>query len=556
MSVWKVGEGMSARRAIYLPAALTTLIVLSLSLVSCLPEQSDVSDSTGDSTDGPARTEAQTLHERTTGSTGGTSSGAQPDPRQALVPIAHLSSQMESVTTEELLQNQDLLVAKESAQLATEQLGAGASEVRNTRSHELDHDSETVERVSRTPGSIGLVPWDAVTPEVTALAVEGVSVLESEGQDSRDYPLASDAASKAQAAPTEGPDPEKLRRVVVGGDVVMDRGMVYTTLRQNKGLQFPLDGGYAAITKRTPQQSGASEFGVINKFEAERRGESGAVREYLNAADLTLANLENPIVQDATWHPNAPMFTGDPQLLPVLEDAGLDGVTLANNHMLDAGASGIGETRNYLREAGISYAGAGEDLDESREPMVFDLDGLKIGVLSYQGVPYYEWIWAGEQSPGTAPLQKDLVVEDVRELKNEVDVVMVMPHWGAEYTATPEPQQMELARAATEAGADLVVGGHAHWPKGMEVRQEKPIFYGTGNFLFDQSWSLETSTGIFAEITLYEERVIQAKPVPFVILDRSQPNFLLPQGGGNQALEKIYASSLGEEFEAYDSSPR
>jgi poly-gamma-glutamate synthesis protein (capsule biosynthesis protein) len=105
-----------------------------------------------------------------------------------------------------------------------------------------------------------------------------------------------------------------------------------------------------------------------------------------------------------------------------------------------------------------------------------------------------------------------------------------------------------------DAGADLVVGGHAHWPKGIEVYEGKPIFYGVGNFLLDQSWSEETSTGIFAEITLYGDRVVQIRPVPFILLDYAQPNFLTRSGGGNRALRKVYSASLGPEFEAYGPS--
>ncbi|MDP9454980.1 MAG: hypothetical protein CYG60_05990 [Actinobacteria bacterium] len=102
-----------------------------------------------------------------------------------------------------------------------------------------------------------------------------------------------------------------------------------------------------------------------------------------------------------------------------------------------------------------------------------------------------------------------------------------------------------------DAGADLIVGNHAHWPKGTELYRGKPVFYGTGDFLFDQSWSEETSTGIFAEITLYGDRVVQARPVPFVLLDYAQPNFLVPEAGGDRALDKVYKASLGAEFEAY-----
>jgi poly-gamma-glutamate synthesis protein (capsule biosynthesis protein) len=237
--------------------------------------------------------------------------------------------------------------------------------------------------------------------------------------------------------------------------------------------------------------------------------------------------------------------------MPVLRQTGLDGVTLGNNHVLDAGTSGLRETLVHLDDAGISHAGAGMDLAEAREPMIFDLGGTEIGVLSYHGVPSYQWTWATEAYPGTAPLLKKFMREDVERLRREVDLVAVMPHWGMEYTATPEPGQVEFAHAAVDAGADLVIGGHAHWPKGIEVYRGAPIYYGVGNFLLDQSWSEETSTGIFAEITLYKDRVVQTEPVPFIVLDMAQPNFLLPDAGGDRALRKIHKASLGPEFAVY-----
>ncbi|MDQ3942210.1 MAG: CapA family protein, partial [Actinomycetota bacterium] len=350
---------------------------------------------------------------------------------------------------------------------------------------------------------------------------------------------------------TAGPDPGELRRVVVAGDIVLDRGQSFMVIQQNLGLDFPLDGGYAAITGRTLEPNPYNESELVHQFTAERRGGAGEVREYLRSADLTLANFENPVLENAVWHPDEPTFTGDLRLLPILGQAGIDGVTLANNHILDAGVPGLEETLGHLEDAGIAHAGAGLDLEAAREPIIFDLGGLKIGVLSYQGVPGYEWAWATPSVPGTAPLQEEVVREDVRRLRPEVDLVIVMPHWGIEYIATPEPGQVQLAHAAIDAGADLVVGDHAHWPKGIEVYEGKPIFYGTGNFLFDQSWSEETSTGIFAEVILYKDRVVQARPVPFIILDYAQPNFLVPEAGGDRALEKIFSASLGPEFEAY-----
>jgi poly-gamma-glutamate synthesis protein (capsule biosynthesis protein) len=411
---------------------------------------------------------------------------------------------------------------------------------------DFDSVDTVIDHVSRTPDAIGLVPWDEVNPQVKALAVEGESLLKPGAANPESYPLRSGSATV--------PDPEELRQIVVAGDVVMDRGMPYVVFEEGRGIDFPLDGGYAAVTNRALVPNPYSESNFIHEFEAEHRGESGAVRKYLQRADLALANLENPVLENATYHPEDPTFHGDLRLLPVLEKAGIDGVTLGNNHILDAGIPGLEETLGHLKDVEISHVGAGRNLEAAREPMIFDLGGTKVGVLNYQGVPSYEWAWATENIPGTAPLQEKVMREDIENLRPKVDIVVVMPHWGREYITEPEQEQVELARAAVDAGADLFVGGHAHWPKGTEVYRGKPIFYGTGNFLFDQAWSEETSTGIFADITLYKDSIVQARPIPFIILDRSQPNFLVPEAGGERALNTIFSASSGPEFEAYEGS--
>ena len=447
----------------------------------------------------------------------------------------------EGVSVRELSQVSGLAVPQGSVDTAEQSLDDPALRSFESAGAVVDH-------VGRTPDAVGLVPWDAVGPEVRALALDGRTLLEPGAGRSEDYALGPEDATV--------PDPEGLRRIVIGGDIVLDRGQNYMVIQQGAGIDFPMDGGYAAITGRVPEASIYSETGTIHQFTAARTGGAGAVRDYLSGADLTLANFENPVIEAAVWHPDATTFTGDLRLMPVLDQAGIDGVTLGNNHILDAGTSGLEETLGHLDAAGIARAGAGMDLASAREPMIFELGGTTVGVLSYLDVPSYQWAWATGSAPGTAPLKEDVMREDIDRLREEADVVIVMPHWGVEYTATPEPGQVDLAHAALDAGADLLVGGHAHWPKGVELHDGKPIFYGVGNFLLDQSWSEETSTGIFAEITLYEDEVIQTRAVPFVLLDYAQPNFLLPEAGGNRALRKIYNASLGPEFEAYKGSAR
>ena len=464
---------------------------------------------------------------------------AASEPARSLVPITHLTSTRESVSTEDLSQARNLSVPRSYQVAAQELLDSSEFEGFHSADAVIDH-------VSRTPGATGLVPFDEVEPRVKALAVDGEPLLEADAGDPQDYPLSPDDAT--------GPDPDELRRLVVAGDIVLDRGQNYMVIQQGMGLDFPLDGGYAAVTSRVPESSYYSETGVIHQFTAERRGGAGEVREYLHSADLTLANLENPVIDAAVWHPEGTTFTGEPDLLPILDQAGIDGVTLGNNHILDAGVAGLRETRVHLENAGISYAGAGMDLAEAREPMIFELGETRVGVLSYHGVPYYDWSWATETAPGTAPLQEDIMTEDIERLRPEVDLLVVMPHWGKEYMATPEPNQVKLAHAAIDAGADVLIGGHAHWPKGIEMYKGRPIYYGVGNFLLDQSWSEETSTGIFTEVTLYEDEVIQTRPVPFIMLDYAQPNFLVPEAGGDRALRNIFSASLGPEFESYKAS--
>jgi hypothetical protein len=515
-------------------AVIAVLFCLSPLLFACSSEQPEGESGGGNASgDSPGKQAGGGGKEDAQEPSGGAD---RAEPPAALVPIAHLSSTREDVSMRDLSEARQLAVARESREEA-------GGLVDRTEFQGFDSVEAVVDHVSETPGALGLVPWDEVGPRVKALSVDGKALLDPDSDGAEAYPLKPEGGTV--------PDPGKLRRMVAGGDIVLDRGQYYVVIRRGMGIDFPLDGGYAAVTSRTAEQSAYSETGIIHQFTAERTGDAGAVREYLSGADLTLANFENPVISDSVYHPDATTFTGDLRLMPELDQAGIDGVTLGNNHILDAGTTGLEETMGHLDDAGIAHAGAGMDLAQAREPMIFDVGGTKIGVLSYMGVPNYDWAWATKTAPGTAPLLQNLMEEDIKRLRPKVDLVVVSPHWGIEYMATPEPEQVKLAHAAVDAGADIFIGGHAHWPKGIEMYKGKPIYYGVGNFLLDQSWSEETSTAIFADVTLYGDEVVQTRPVPFIILDRAQPNFLTPGGGGNRALRNVYAASLGPEFESY-----
>ena len=123
------------------------------------------------------------------------------------------------------------------------------------------------------------------------------------------------------------------------------------------------------------------------------------------------------------------------------------------------------------------------------------------------------------------------------------DVVIVYPHWGTEYTPKPFAGQQALARAVIDAGADMVIGNHAHWVGAMEVYKGKPIWYALGNFVFDQDWSEPTMEGITLELTFDGADLVQVRMRPHVILDKAQPNFMDPAGTGRVVMGQLFDAS-------------
>ena len=129
--------------------------------------------------------------------------------------------------------------------------------------------------------------------------------------------------------------------------------------------------------------------------------------------------------------------------------------------------------------------------------------------------------------------------------KAGADIVIVFPHWGIEYRATPTAAQKRLAHAAIDAGADLVIGNHPHWAEAMEVYKGKPIWYALGNFVFDQTWSEPTMEGITLELTFNGTKLVQVRMRPHLILDRAQPNFMNPATDGKVVMSQVFNASKG-----------
>lgn len=202
--------------------------------------------------------------------------------------------------------------------------------------------------------------------------------------------------------------------------------------------------------------------------------------------------------------------------------AGYDVMSHAANHIKDGGDQAMLDTIANLKGAGVFTAGSGRTIAEARNAAVIEHNGVRFALLAYDDIaPYYH---ATATAPGAAPLDAATIAQDIEWARaSSADVVVVLPHWGVEYTSVPTERQRAFARAAITAGADLIVGNHPHWVQGHEEIDGVFVAYALGNFVFDQDWSLETQQGALLEVTFTGTRMTGARYIPIHVYDRFQP---------------------------------
>jgi hypothetical protein len=385
---------------------------------------------------------------------------------------------------------------------------------------------------------LAFVRADAVAPNVRALGWEGRALF-GVGRVRRTADWALTARLPRNPGGGSAFDAAGTWALVAGGDILLDRGVARAVKILGRGVDFPFSGGTADITSRYC----CSAFGW-RLPRAERTGHAGAMRSLLRGADLAVANFENPAPDTFRYHTHGTVFSADPALIAGLRNAGIDAVSIANNHIGDAGRLGVVQTRRNLARFGILAAGAGGDAAQAHAPALLHADGVTVALLGYDSIaPAYS---ARASTPGSARLSVGALRSDIAAARRAgAQVVIVYPHWGTEYDPTPFGGQRALARAAIDAGADMVIGNHAHWAGAMEVYRGRPIWYALGNFVFDQTWSEPTMEGLTLELTFRGRTLVQAWMHPHLILDGAQPNFLDPSSDGRVVLGQVFAASKG-----------
>jgi poly-gamma-glutamate synthesis protein (capsule biosynthesis protein) len=382
---------------------------------------------------------------------------------------------------------------------------AGVSAEEITPSETVPDYASLVTKVAEIHGAVAVVPLDQITLDVAVLNIEG------------DNPLM-----------TAGTDSAPMTRIGFGGDILFGR-KVGNRMRAYEDYTFPML----------------------------------QLKDVFQTFDLTICNWEcfvsETIVPPEVLNPD-PLasildFVTVPEAIEGVKIAGVDAVSMANNHAFYSSAgfpdSAYFDTARYLDDKGLPHFGAGRNLEEARQAFTTEINGVTIAIFGVDGVtanvdypdegPGPTTI-ATESSAGTNPLVLSNIVEDIKRLRADHDVVIPFFHMGKQYVWLPQPFAVDVTRACIDAGATAVVTSHPHTIMGMEVYKGKPIFHAIGNLVYDQMFSVDTRTGYILDMTLKGKDVVNFRIHGFENFDYCQGR-LMPQGENAALLNRFWRST-------------
>ncbi|MES2023702.1 MAG: CapA family protein [Patescibacteria group bacterium] len=260
------------------------------------------------------------------------------------------------------------------------------------------------------------------------------------------------------------------------GDIMLDRG-VKSSVRKN------FNGDYSALFQN---------MGELNKN------------------DIVFANLEGPASDQGEDKHNLYSFRMDPETIPALKGAGIDVLSISNNHIGDWGREAFEDTLSHLTENEILYSGGGANENNAEIPKIIEKNGMKIGYLAFSDKGP-EWLTPTDTESGLLLTTNPNFDKIIQNASKQVDSLVVSFHFGEEYQTKHNTRQEYLAHKAVDDGAKLVIGAHPHVVEDFEVYKNSYIAYSLGNFIFDQKFSENTMQGMLLEIKLYKAGTMSVK---------------------------------------------
>lgn len=237
------------------------------------------------------------------------------------------------------------------------------------------------------------------------------------------------------------------------------------------------------------------------------------IESRMKSADLVIANLEGPLTDNNSVsigttleEKNHLVFTFDKSLAETLFKNNVRLVNIGNNHILNFGKEGLLQTKTILNEKNIDYFG---DTGENAV-YVANVGGQKISFVNYN-----------QFSSGSFAR----TLENIKNLRNQSDILIVYAHWGIEYQEKSNKNIQEIGHIFIDSGVDMVIGSHPHVIQEKENYKERWIYYSLGNFVFDQYFSPKTKKGLAVEVSISSEKKINFEDIPLTLDNNGQTRF-------------------------------
>jgi poly-gamma-glutamate synthesis protein (capsule biosynthesis protein) len=249
----------------------------------------------------------------------------------------------------------------------------------------------------------------------------------------------------------------------------------------------------------------------------------GPIASVLSDADLTMLNFESAVTSRGAAQPKTFHFRTVPTAFDAVRAAGVDVVTFANNHVLDYGPVGLSDTLAAVQAAKFPYVGIGTDADGAWAPYLTTIKGRRFAFIGVSQIDELASSWVATASrPGEAnSIDLAHTLAAVTAAKKRADTVLVFMHWGTEGNPCPNAAQKSLAPKLAAAGADIIIGSHAHTLQGNGWLGKTFVAYGMANFLW---WlpSYSTETGVL-KLTLHADGTLTDRFYPAIVSDTGQP---------------------------------
>jgi poly-gamma-glutamate capsule biosynthesis protein CapA/YwtB (metallophosphatase superfamily) len=275
------------------------------------------------------------------------------------------------------------------------------------------------------------------------------------------------------------------------------------------------------------------------------------VRQIISGADLAVGVLNATMSDRVTQTGCARTYqlVGRSNNADAAQRAGFDLMSVATNHIKDCGKMkswcdfALLDTLDNLHRVGIQTVGAGKNLAEALQPVVVTINGVRFGFVSLGDRKMDENIFAGPDYPGIANLTDENLRLAMGEVRKIADVVIALPHWGNEDNTIPSMLQRQQAQQLIDAGADLIVGNHTHVVQAIDEIDQIPVFFGLGNFIFDQDLR-EQRQGVILLVKFQGTKYLGYELIPTRVYPDGRVHIAVP-AEATEVMERIQFASQG-----------